>query len=46
MDCIGHSRDDLLKTYPHLAAADVQQAIGYAAQAVKNEVLATAEIEP
>jgi uncharacterized protein (DUF433 family) len=42
----GASRDDVQKTYPHLAAEDVQQAIGYVAQAVKNEILATAEIEP
>ena len=42
----GASRDDILKAYPHLAVEDVQQAIGYAAQAVKNEVLTTAEIEP
>jgi len=43
---LGASRDDILKAHPHLAAEDVQQAIGYAAQAVKNEVLTTAEIEP
>jgi uncharacterized protein (DUF433 family) len=42
----GASRDDIVTNYPHLSADDVQQAIGYAAQAVKNEVLATAEIEP
>ena len=42
----GASRDDILTNYPHLSADDVQQAIGYAAQAVKNEVLAIAEIEP
>jgi uncharacterized protein (DUF433 family) len=42
----GASRDDILKAYPHLAAEDVQQAIGYAAQAVKNEVLVTVEIKP
>ena len=42
----GASRDDILTRYPHLSVDDVQQAIGYAAQAVKNEVLAIAEIEP
>ena len=42
----GASRDDVLKAYPHLAAEDVHQAIGYAAQAIKNEVLTTAEIRP
>ena len=40
----GASRDDILMNYPHLSVDDVQQAIGYAAQAVKNEVLAIAEI--
>lgn len=41
----GASRDDILKSYPHLTAEDIQQAVGYAAQAVKNEVLLTAEID-
>ena len=41
----GASRDDVLKKHSHLSAEDVQQAIGYAAQAVQNEVLTTAEIE-
>ena len=40
----GASRDDVLKAYAHLAAEDVEQAIGYAAKAVRNEVLASAEI--
>ncbi|MBC8869695.1 MAG: DUF433 domain-containing protein [Planctomycetes bacterium] len=42
----GASRDDMLKAYPHLSAEDIEQAIGYAAKAVKNEVLTTAEIRP
>ena len=42
----GASRDDILKSYPHLSTEDVQQVTGYAAQAVKNEVLSTAEIGP
>ena len=42
----GASRDDILTSYPHLSAEDVQQVTGYAAQAVKNEVLSTAEIDP
>jgi len=41
----GASRDDILGSYSHLCAEDVQQAIGYAAHAVENEVLATAEIK-
>ncbi len=35
----GASLDEIIKAYPHLSAADVEQAIGYAANAVKNEVL-------
>ncbi len=42
----GASRDGVLQAHPHLATEDVQQAIRHAAQAVKNEVLTTAEIEP
>ena len=42
----GASRDDVLQSYPHLSAEDVEQAIGYAAQAVRNEVLAAVEIQP
>jgi uncharacterized protein (DUF433 family) len=42
----GATRDDILKGYSHLSAEDVEQAIGYAAKAVKNEVLTTAEIHP
>ncbi len=41
----GASRDDILKSYSHLSTEDVQQVTSYAAQAVKNEVLSTAEIE-
>ncbi len=42
----GASRDDILKANPHLSVDGVQQAIGYAAQAIRNEVLTTANIEP
>ena len=42
----GASRDSIVKAYPHLTEEDIQQGIGYAAHAVKNEVLVTAEIEP
>ena len=41
----GASRDDILQVYSHLSAEDVQQAIGYAAMAVKNEVLTSEEID-
>jgi uncharacterized protein (DUF433 family) len=40
----GATRNDILKGYPHLTAEDLEQAISYAAKAVKNEVLTTAEI--
>lgn len=40
----GASRGDVVTAHPHLTDEDVQQAIGYAAQAVKNEVLTIAEI--
>ncbi len=41
----GASRDDVLKAYPHLTTEDVAQALGYAARAVKNEILTTAEVD-
>ena len=41
----GAHRDDIVVGYPQLSAEDVQQAIGYAAQAVKNEVLTDAEVK-
>lgn len=40
----GATRDQLLEAYPHLSGEDIEQAIGYAAKAVRNEVLATVEI--
>jgi uncharacterized protein (DUF433 family) len=42
----GASRDEIVKAHPHLTADDIQQAAGYAARAVKNEVLLTAQVEP
>jgi hypothetical protein len=33
-----------VRKHPHLSAADVEQALGYAAAAVRNEVLVTAEV--
>lgn len=42
----GATRNDILKAYPHLQANDVEQAIGYAAKAVKNEVMTTVEVAP
>ncbi len=40
----GATRDDILRKHPHLTAADVEQALAYAASAVRNEVLATTEV--
>ncbi len=42
----GASRADILKAYPHLAAEDVEQALRYAAEALKNEIVVTAELAP
>ena len=35
----GATRDEVLKAYPQLTAEAVEEALKYAAQAVKNEVL-------
>ncbi len=40
----GATRDDILRKHPHLIAADVEQALAYAASAVRNEVLTDAEV--
>jgi len=40
----GASRDDIVKTYPHLTAEDVEQALRYAAEALKNDIVLTAEV--
>jgi uncharacterized protein (DUF433 family) len=40
----GASRDDILRRHTHLSAEDVEQALAYAASAVRNEVLAAAEV--
>ena len=40
----GASRDDILRKHSHLSAEDVEQALAYAASAVRNEVLAAAEV--
>jgi uncharacterized protein (DUF433 family) len=40
----GASRDDIVRKHPHLTAIDVEQALAYAAAAVRNEVLVTAEV--
>jgi uncharacterized protein (DUF433 family) len=35
----GATREEVLKTYPQLTAAAIEEALKYAAQAAKNEVL-------
>ena len=40
----GATRDDILKKHPHLTAADIEQALGYAAATVRNEVLLSARV--
>jgi len=40
----GATRDDIVLKHPHLSAVDVEQALAYAASAVRNEVLVSAEI--
>lgn len=40
----GATRDAILHQHPHLTAADLEQALGYAASAVRNEVLVAAEV--
>jgi uncharacterized protein (DUF433 family) len=35
----GATKDDILKTYPQLTAEAVEEALRYAAQSVKNEIL-------
>jgi uncharacterized protein (DUF433 family) len=40
----GATRDDILRKHPHLTAADLEQALAYAASAIRNEVLVAAEV--
>ena len=35
----GATKDEMLKTYPQLTAEAVEEALKYAAQSVKNEIL-------
>lgn len=42
----GATRDDILRKHPHLSGDDVEQALGYAAAAVRNEVLVSGEVAP
>lgn len=40
----GATRDDILRKHPHLTTDDVEQALGYAAAAMQNEVMLTARV--
>ena len=40
----GATRDDILGKHPQLSAADVEQALAYAASSIRNEVLVPAEV--
>ena len=40
----GATRDDILKSHAHLTSEDVQQALGYAAAATRNEFLLTSSV--
>lgn len=40
----GATRDDIIRKHPQLTATDVEEALEYAAQAMKNEVLLTAQV--
>jgi uncharacterized protein (DUF433 family) len=40
----GATRDDILRKQAHLRPDDIEQALAYAAAAVRNEVLVTAEV--
>jgi uncharacterized protein (DUF433 family) len=40
----GATRDDIVGRHPHLTAADVEQALAYAASSVRNEILVSAEV--
>lgn len=37
----GATRDEIIRRYPHLTAADIEQALNYAASATKNDILLT-----
>ena len=40
----GACREDILLSYPHLTAEDVEDAVRYAAQFLSNEIMLTAEV--
>jgi len=40
----GASRDNIVKSYPQLTNADVEEALKFAAQSLSNETIMTSEI--
>lgn len=40
----GASRDDIVRSYPHLSPEDVEEALRYAAHFLENDVLVSAEV--
>jgi uncharacterized protein (DUF433 family) len=40
----GASRADIIAKHPHLAPEDIEQALAYAAESARNDVLVTAEV--
>lgn len=40
----GATRDDIVRKHPHLTLIDVEQALAYAAAAIRNEILVSAEV--
>lgn len=40
----GATRDDIVRKHPQLSETDVEQALNYAAQANRNEVLLTTQV--
>jgi uncharacterized protein (DUF433 family) len=40
----GATRDDVVKRHRQLMPADVEEALGYAAASVRNEIIASAEV--
>lgn len=40
----GASRDDIVRSYPHLTPEDVEEALRYAVHFLENDVLVSAEV--
>lgn len=40
----GATRDDILRSYPHLSAEGVEEALRYASQFLENEIVISAEV--